>query len=327
MTPKFPAPMFGNKSLVAHEVWKRIGNVDVWYEAFAGTANTTLARPMSHFTIPNRIEVINDINGFMVNVFRAIKFAPKEVAKYVDYPITEIDSIARYQFLKNGKKGFVDKMKGDAEYFCPKRAGWYIWNLCIWIGIGHLLKLTTNCWNKLPELMNTKGILKVLRTEYHNGQIFTVDKKEKHILKWIDTLHNRLRYVKVICGSWERAITAESMLAKKVGIFLDPPYPEDFNKKVKNNYYFPVTIWHACSKEVYKFCRDNGKRKNLRIAVCGYDSDGYEKLVTKHGWSEFKWSASSGFAVYGENEDTRNNRHRERIYFSPHCRNQQRGLL
>jgi hypothetical protein len=52
----------------------------------------------------------------------------------------------------------------------------------------------------------------------------------------------------------------------------------------------------------------------MRITACGYDGEGYEALE-KAGWSVHHWSAGGGYGARTGNT----NRHRERIWFSPHC--------
>jgi hypothetical protein len=49
----------------------------------------------------------------------------------------------------------------------------------------------------------------------------------------------------------------------------------------------------------------------LRIAYCGYEG---EKFPAP--WSVSPWKAGGG---YGRTERGKANRHRERIWFSPHC--------
>ena len=53
----------------------------------------------------------------------------------------------------------------------------------------------------------------------------------------------------------------------------------------------------------------------MRIAVCGYEGDGYEMLEGE-GWQVVAWKSSG----YG-NRSTKGkaNSERERIWFSPHC--------
>jgi site-specific DNA-adenine methylase len=71
---KAPFPYFGGKSRVAAKIWTRFGDVQNYVEPFFGSGAVLLARP-TPFTGP---ETVNDADGFLVNFWRSIKFAPEE---------------------------------------------------------------------------------------------------------------------------------------------------------------------------------------------------------------------------------------------------------
>ena len=66
------------------------------------------------------------------------------------------------------------------------------------------------------------------------------------------------------------------------------------------------------------YCIERGNLRGYRIAVCGYEGDGYEALEAK-GWDVVAWRAQGGYA--NRNADNAN-RDRERIWFSPGCHRQ-----
>jgi phage/plasmid primase-like uncharacterized protein len=58
----------------------------------------------------------------------------------------------------------------------------------------------------------------------------------------------------------------------------------------------------------------------VRVAVCGYEGDGYEVLVRDHGWTEESWEASGGYGNQSKDKKGKAaNAKRERIWFSPEC--------
>ena len=61
---------------------------------------------------------------------------------------------------------------------------------------------------------------------------------------------------------------------------------------------------------------ENGKNKDLRIALCGYEGD--HNALEDAGWDVVAWKANGGYGnrSYGKG---RENAYRERIWFSPHC--------
>ena len=315
---------FGNKKKVAPYIWNRIGNVDISFEPFCGTAAWTLLRPMSHFHKKTKIkEVINDKNGYVANFFRAVQNDPEKVAYYADSPTNEIELVARYKYLRRNKSTTVQLMKESPTWYCPKRAGWFAWGLCCWIGTSEFIHFSTNANNKMPELFSDKGILKQEKKTFSDNCMWTIDWKRHKVEKRLQILSNRLRYVTVACGDWKRIVNA-TLANRLYGIFLDPPYMGDYNPynsskigKHKNQ---------NIRDEILEWAPEYGQQKNVRIAIAGYADDGYGQLVKKHNWEVYAWSASGGYAVLGKGE-TKNNRHKERLYFSPYCLPAKRGLF
>jgi DNA adenine methylase len=68
-----PFPWFGGKRRVADIVWKALGDVPNYVEPFAGAAAVLLARPDSH-EWARHTETINDKDGLLVNLWRALKW-------------------------------------------------------------------------------------------------------------------------------------------------------------------------------------------------------------------------------------------------------------
>jgi hypothetical protein len=85
---------------------------------------------------PASLEVAGDLNGFMANFWRAVKYQPGEVARSADYPISHIDMGARHKWLMNQRKRLSDSLQ-DAEWpGDAKVAGRWLWGQCLWIGAG-----------------------------------------------------------------------------------------------------------------------------------------------------------------------------------------------
>jgi hypothetical protein len=96
------------------------------------------------------------------------------------------------------------------------------------------------------------------------------------------------------------------------GVFLDPPYGQEANRE---------DVYRIDSKslaaDVLKWCIENGDNAKMRIALCGYAGEGHEPLEDL-GWSVVEWKALGGYENQAQN-GTSGNRHKERIWFSPHC--------
>lgn len=131
MTIKSPYPYFGGKSTVASEIWRRLGGCPNYIEPFFGSGAVLLARPHS----PD-LELVNDIDGYIVNFWRAVQADAETVAAHADYPAFENDLHARHAWLVQRKDSLRDALEGDPDYYDAKIAGWWVWGMSLWIGSG-----------------------------------------------------------------------------------------------------------------------------------------------------------------------------------------------
>jgi len=93
-----------------------------------------LARPNPDPT--THIETINDADGLVANVWRALQADPDAVAKYCDYPVNHADLAARKRVLIAEKDTLLPKLIDSPDYYDTKLAGYWIWGTCCWIGSG-----------------------------------------------------------------------------------------------------------------------------------------------------------------------------------------------
>jgi len=100
-------PYIGGKHRVAKKLINLFPVHQCYVEVFAGAANVLFAKQ------PGGVEVINDVNGDLVNIFRVIRYHPDEFAKeivcithsrqeFMDYHaqpgLTDVQRAARYWF-------------------------------------------------------------------------------------------------------------------------------------------------------------------------------------------------------------------------------------
>ena len=87
---KAPFPWFGGKSKAAPVVWSLLGDVVHYVEPFAGALGVLLERPhpcnRTYYS-----ETINDLDGFVVNAWRAMQMQPEATAKAASWPVTEAE--------------------------------------------------------------------------------------------------------------------------------------------------------------------------------------------------------------------------------------------
>ncbi len=126
-----PFPWFGGKSKVAHLVWDRFGSVVNYVEPFAGSLAVLLGRPHAP-----TIETVNDVDGLLVNFWRAVQYDPESVARNCDWSVHELEIHAWHKRLVKLKPYVKARLEADPQWFHPVIAGRWVWGLCAWIGSG-----------------------------------------------------------------------------------------------------------------------------------------------------------------------------------------------
>jgi hypothetical protein len=307
---KAPFPYFGGKSKIAPLIWERFGDVPNYVEPFAGSLAVLLARPHSP-----KVETINDLDGFIINFWRAVALDPYAVARHADWPVMELDLHARHAWLVEQEPELVEKLRADPHYYDPKIAGWWVWGISAWIGSGWCRTQSQSL--KIPNLRN--GGMGVHRQSLQMPHLSDTGRgvhratlQHGRLVEYFQQLAARLRYVRMTCGDWSRVLgPAVTHRLGITGVFLDPPYEH------KGRHRGVYKEDRNVAADARQWCLENGDNPMLRIALCGYEGEGHE-ILEQHGWSVVSWKASGGYGLQG-NEQGRENRNRERIWFSPHC--------
>jgi hypothetical protein len=189
---------------------------------------------------------------------------------------------------------------------------------------------------QVPHLGGDSGAAGAGVLSFGRSRPGTCAARRSWLIDWMQRLADRLRLVRTCYGSWERICSSDSTLTRlgTTGVFLDPPYPAkrgDTGEKSRDASLYATDNGADLDKlrdDVLAWCVKWGSDKNIRVAVCGYEGDGYEVLVREHGWDEHAWEASGGYgnqskAKKGKAENAR----RERIWFSPACVGQTKDLF
>jgi DNA adenine methylase len=297
---KAPFPWYGSKRRVADQVWSRFGPVDHYVEPFAGSLAVLLARP----GIPGA-ETVNDLDGCITNFWRAVKTCPDLLAAHAEYPVSELDLHARHRWLIHTQPRIPEQLAADPDWCDPRAAGWWVWGVSQWMGGGW-------CWldhKRRPKLGLPCG----------QGTIALQAKGT--LLSQIQRLAWRLKDVRILCGDWARLCTRAALLHDDnrrgvAGVMLDPPYSlalrdDELYREDGGDVAASVRDW----------CLAHGEDPRLRIALCGLE--GEHEMPSS--WSVFAWSSQGASNKKGtRNSDSR---HRERIWFSPHCKTGQGNLF
>ncbi len=307
---------FGGKRRVAPIVWQRFGDVQNYVEPFFGSGATLLCRPGWDWDTgewgngQNRIETVNDLDGFIANFWRALRADPGAVASYADWPTNEADLTARHIWLIRQRETLTSRLMADPDYYDAKIAGWWVWGICCWIGAGWCRGdgPWTEVDGKLVHLGNAgRG---VNRQRVHLGDAGRgVNRQRVELYEWMEALAARLRHVRVCCGDWERVCgPTPTVILGLTGVFLDPPYAE--TERTADLYSVETDV----SRRVREWAIGWGDDPRMRIALCGYEGE----HDMPEGWAAYRWKAHGGYGTQG-NGLGRANSEREVIWFSQHC--------
>jgi len=308
---KSPFPYIGGKSRIANVVWQLLGDVPNFVEPFCGSAAVLLARPAEH---RGGIETVNDADGMIANFWRALRYAPSEVAAHADWPVNENDLHARHIWLVGQRDRITASLEGDPEWFDAKAAGWWVWGMALWIGSGFCSG--EGPWHSVDRKLVRLGDAGrgVKRQLVHLGAAGRGVKRQLvHLQDYFDALAERLRDVRVCCGDWSRVCGPTPTVRQGLtGVFLDPPYAYDTGR-----YAGCYAVDSADVADVVRtWCREWGHDPRMRIVLAGYDGE-HNELETD-GWQVIHWSAAGGYASQRKNSVNKN-KHAERLWASPHC--------
>lgn len=317
MVLKAPFPYFGGKARIAPLIWRAFGDVRSYVEPFAGSLAVLLARPVPF----SGAETVNDADGLLSNFWRAMVHDPEGVIAAAEWPVNEADLHARHLWLVGQREPITERLMGDPEWCDPRAAGWWVWGACCWIGSGW-------CRGDGPWV-SVDGVFTDSRATGDAGQ--GVNRKLPHLGNdgrgvnrklpddspsmtrqrlWLSALVERLRYVRVACGDFERVLSRSVTHpnADVAAVFLDPPYSAD--GQMGSDVY--ATGGDDVAGRAREWAIAHGGDPAYRIALAGYDNE----HAMPDGWRVTVWEQGSCYAKStGHSENSR----RERIWFSPHC--------
>jgi DNA adenine methylase len=300
-----PFPWFGGKRTIIDMVWERLGKPKQYIEPFCGSAAMLLGAPK-----PASLEVVNDLNGFLANFWRAVKHQPAEVARWADYPVSHIDLGARHRWLMEQRARLGAELQDPNWPGCAQVAGWWLWGQCCWIGSGWC-----DWFGKIPHSGNAgmgvqavgqiphssdagRGVQAVGKIPHSGnagmGDLMTSGGRTAWV--WLHKIANRLERCRVLHGSWNRGLNHHYGGAD-TAVFLDPPY-----LKYESLYGLdgaPVAL------AVAAWCAEHA---DLRIALCGHVGD-----YDLPGWDVVEWSRGRLTYSGGKTTDL------EAVWFSPAC--------
>ncbi len=333
---------------MAAQVWAAFGDVDSYVEPFAGSLAVLLERPAWHSA---RAETVNDADSYLANFWRALANDPEAVAAWADWPVNETDLFARHLWLVNEGRARIAAMENDPDFYDVKVAGWWVWGINAWIGSGwcsgtgpwtlavgdqdeggdacrgvnrqrpHLGDAGRGVNRKRPHLGDAgQGVNRQLPHLGDAGRGEPPDRvstasfpTSETLVAYMFDLAARLRNVRVCCGDWSRVVTNGALnYGASVGVFLDPPYQGD----IRTRDLYAVDD-DSISIAVRDWAVAHGDDPRMRIVLAGYidEHDGH----VPNTWRLVRYSASLGYGTTNGGGQNKVNRHKEALWFSPHC--------
>ena len=293
--PRQLFPYVGGKYTVAPEINRRFGAITTRIDAFTGSSSWILASP------PVAYEIVNDLDGYVVNYLRAVKYAPEVVAQLLDFPRAELELIACHHYTRDKLPELVARLGGDPDYYDPILAA--RWAYVMAYKLDPSLTKPGGWSVRDGRLMYERGTGRIRGSLTSSRRALSRLVRERRVSEYVAALSERLRNVQVWWNDFEVVVEkADRSEFGIVGILLDPPYPRhlrDFDYDTDN-----ADVWHR----VARWAITNGDDPKLRIAVCGYNDANSDALFPS-AWRRFVWRRS-GIGQYKD---------RECIWFSPHC--------
>lgn len=281
-----PFPYAGGKLKAAPIVWRYFGQTTKYFEPFAGSLAMLLSCP---FQI--NYEVVGDYDCSLINVWRALRDKPGEVADAINAtPKFSIDvwHHSRAAYLDNQSEDHRQKFQDDLSYCDVEKAAFWI--------LGHSLSIAGFGMSLTPlglNLYSGKGVVSLGRRD--------------NLEAIFGALSRRLRHVIIYARSWDKVLMPGGFNKKHItSVFLDPPYlgtERQYREKSTN-----------IAKDVEAWCLENGDKPYLRICLAGQAGD-----YDLPGWYFEEWVRDTGRSNFIKVEDRQTDR-REGLWFSPHCR-------
>jgi len=300
-----PFSYFGAKVAIASEVWERFGDPRIFLEPFCGSAAVLLGRP-GGAPDASHLKIINDLDGHIANVWRAIKLRPGEIADAMSEGVREVDLHARAAVAHERTADLVARLEGDPAYCDVELASWWVH--------GSRGSIPGNWLSPGPwhREVGADGVFRLVegapgcgvgrRRPGHNAPFGGLNAEPE---RWMNVLAERLRRVTILSGDWRTGVSRFDLDGRSRpgvrAIFLDPPY------STKHSECYRVDE-AGVAEQVREWCQSADPA--WRIALCGYS--GEHEQLEQEGWSVLPWRSHPGF---GHDRTSV----KERIWFSPAC--------
>jgi DNA adenine methylase len=351
-----PFPYPGGKSKIAPVVWQRFGDVPNYVEPFFGSGAILLGRPPFEGNRIETVNDLDGHLANFWRALRAAPDEVAYHADWPVSEL-DLHARGDWLYYRPDARAWVERLRADPEYYDAKSAGWWVWFASCWIGGLPAIPETTpdgatvygqgggpdGVYERLPHagdagkgvhragvgsqrphlgsggqgngVHGLNGVSRQLPATNIGGVAAYGDggPRRQMLTAYFTQLAARLERVRVICGDWTRVL-GPSVTYKHgmTAVFLDPPYShaERDSKLYSHD--------NDVAADVRQWAIENGDNPQLRLALCGYDTEHGDAMPDT--WSVWRWKAAGGYGSQG-NGRGRANAGREAVWFSPACIN------
>ncbi len=241
--PPAPPPFgyYGAKQRIARRIIQSLPPHNAWVEAFCGSAAITLAKQ------PVPIEVINDLNNDIVNVFRQLRENPEAVCRAIS-----LTPYSRAEYLWARENTNANDPLERARIFIIK------------------------------AMMAVNGTVGTHRCGFSYSQSYSRSGQEARVSRWYNLpdrlmmVVERLRHVRIENRDAREIVQMFSDRPATL-IYLDPPYI------TKRGHRYVIDVKdESFHTELLELCCN----ARCMILISGYDNELYRGTLTKKaGWS------------------------------------------
>ena len=237
-----PFGYFGSKNKIAFKLCKKLPPHNCWVEAFCGSASLTLAKP------PAPIEVINDIDNEIINVFKQLRENSIELRRMI-----KLTPYARKEFENSREDSSGDSELEKARKFLIK------------------------------AMMAINGVFGEQRGGFSYSQSYSRNGRDARVNRWynlperLENVVERLRSVRIENRDGKELL---DMFINRPAtlVYLDPPYLGNRTKGYNND---------LNDEEYHKELLQLANEAKCMIFISGYENGLYKKLLTEDkGWKK-----------------------------------------
>lgn len=247
MTQKYksirsPIKWTGGKFRLRHHIVNLLPDHTCYVEPFAGAAWVLFAKE------PSDVEVINDINGELVNFFQIVKTSPKKFVRKFDW---ELVSREKYEKLANIDPLTLSDLDRAYRFYYLIMAGW-------------------GGESSYPRFQTS------IKDGGHGNRLIGAIKTLENRIK---PAHERLKTVIIENLDWRECI--ERYDSKSTVMYIDPPYPGNgvnYSHNMKNIEEHKELVENLASLRS-KWILSSYNRKEVRKLFWG---KGYKKIPVRN---------------------------------------------